>query len=74
MGGNDSDHCWDCFAGDGMTLTWTRERPTKAGWYWRRTAQENEIICWVAPDALAMKEVLDSLPPGEWAGPLEPPT
>jgi hypothetical protein len=60
-------------------LTWTKEKPKTAGWYWwRGLAQETEpLIVFVDevgyfqwPDG-ASQEV--GLTKGEWAGPLDPP-
>ncbi|MEP6959524.1 MAG: hypothetical protein ABI980_12410 [Nitrospirota bacterium] len=59
-------------------LTWMKEQPTKPGWYWWRSHRR------VEPDILKVEisgdkfviyrdqEVLEP-PPGEWAGPLDPP-
>lgn len=65
-----------------MSLAWTKEPPTKPGWYWLRLHGEDDQMMtnvWVS-------EVTGSLLVGEgntpvsaiknavWAGPLEPPS
>ncbi len=61
-------------------LTWTKEKPTKPGWYWHRTlpgyvhepiwvGQENGILKYWH----VVEECWYELPPGEWAGPIPEP-
>lgn len=61
-------------------MTWTRDKPVRAGWYWYRHMPliDPEMVlirhgdCFV--EMVSMVEVLPlDLVHGEWAGPLEPP-
>lgn len=68
-------------------MTWTDEKPTKPGWYWRRETTESayrpvEIVLanYTGPLELWMKDASEMRPldavaieGGEWAGPLDPP-
>ena len=63
-------------------MKWTSEKPTKPGWYWYRGETDlNELIIWVSSDlrvvypaSLNFKSFAVDEVPGQWAGPIEPPT
>lgn len=60
-------------------LTWTTEKPTQPGWYWWRNNSHFDpdiLKVDVLGDRFVIDTDLDVLdtPPGEWTGPLEPPT
>ena len=67
-------------------VAYSRSPPTSSGWYWYRTPQRDcaiayvvigEGICmyctWMTQGGLHKLSHADSLPPGEWVGPLFPP-
>jgi hypothetical protein len=63
---------------EGAALTWSREKPTTAGWYWRRTSIGIQSILQVAKneDHFAIDRGWGYDPLGEeceWAGPIPAP-
>ena len=68
-------------------MIWTREKPTKPGWYWYRSQRDRvqiiELIEWnkelrtigVSPGMYSHQEThrVPDGPEAEWAGPMEPP-
>jgi len=53
-----------------LTLHWTTERPTQAGWYWWRTEHRQPRIVWWS---LPVEDLNMNHPSSEFAGPLVPP-
>jgi hypothetical protein len=62
-------------------MNWTTDKPTKPGWYWYRTSEEDKTLYMVNVRELGghinaiwsdgrSERVIDM--PGEWQGPLEP--
>ena len=60
-----------------MTRAWTREKPTKPGWYWWRQTKRHygEIVCVIDIDILTVNRngVITEVRGGEWAGPIPEP-
>jgi hypothetical protein len=63
-------------------MTWTTQRPTMSGWYWRREADHSTGMI-VQVDTLTGRMIssgtdeyrlLKEIPGGEWFGPLEQPS
>ncbi len=61
-------------------MNWTRESPTKKGWYWlRQDKEETHLFIVYVIDAERMvaagseTEINPAQEVGEWYGPLEPP-
>jgi hypothetical protein len=64
-------------------MTWTREKPTEAGWYWNRisgavgialiTRRDGRLYAWLKfKDAWLTREGWLDYIHGEWLGPLSP--
>ena len=67
-------------------MTWTTERPTEPGWYWRKMGQSEDWYSVVVVEFCQTQDGLGYLAPGfhsiqwpendkdaEWSGPLRPP-
>jgi len=50
-------------------LVWTKERPKKEGYYWKRTTPGVEEILWIDPKFLGRYQTKNI----EWAGPIPQP-
>ena len=56
-------------------LKWTKQKPTKEGWYWQRNYRKEVSITYVRKYGGTMCIMNWSIPKdSEWAGPLEEPT
>jgi hypothetical protein len=56
-------------------MTWTTEKPTKAGWYWYHCdGQDDKIVVYVDKNMVVEQGAWHvSEITGQWCGPLEPP-
>lgn len=75
----DEEHAAEVWNSLPRKLHWTKEKPTQEGWFWHRRDKRDEVVIIVEIVNILDKlsavfgktaYPLDTLPNGEWAGPI----